>query len=647
MLNNLATEITLMQSGEKITSENIRDAFTELERGVFVALETYSNVHRGSGQCSLVSTHLYEMAREIVLEYLGLSKDKYVVIFCTARRETVLKSMLEPETYISLSSHDIGLPLGVRALAVIKRALPQGIPFQAGGGTTRLVSPDWIIWADVPDKFEAGTPPIINVITYAKALLLVEKYGTSIFLDPEFKNLTVDEILFHDEFDKFSGKELLDQLRLNLIGRNIPVPTIEGYRPYINLDNSASTPASLPVWNTVRQTWHQSRQVQKDIIQEVRKICTGFLGASPDKYDMIFTSNTTEAINLAAESLNLESQPETQPVLLNSLLEHSSNDLPWRIYSNFSLIRLSIDKEGFLDMNELNRLLSEYNRKCLHGSKRIKIVAISGVSNVLGVYNNLEEISRIIHQNGARLLVDAAQMVAHRKVDIERIGIDYLAFSAHKVYAPFGCGVLIVKKGILNFSTDELEQIKLSGEENSGGIAALGKSLFLLQRIGLDLIQKEEQELTGKALNGLSKIRGLKIYGISDPVSTSFAHRGGVIVFSLKSMMAHQVAKELALRRGIGVRSGCHCAHILVKHLLGVGPALEGFQRVLVKLFSKLSPPGIVRVSFGIGNSDEDIDTLIHVLMSMAEKHELPKSDVQKQIDDYIKSSGVKVYYQP
>jgi selenocysteine lyase/cysteine desulfurase len=89
-----------------------------------------------------------------------------------------------------------------------------------------------------------------------------------------------------------------------------------------------------------------------------------------------------------------------------------------------------------------------------------------------------------------------------------------------------------------------------------------------LHRIGLDLIQKEEQELTSKALNGLSKIRGLKIFGISDPASTSFAYKGGVIVFNLKSMMAHQVAKELALRRGIGVRSGCHCAHILVKHLM-------------------------------------------------------------------------------
>jgi len=259
--------------------------------------------------------------------------------------------------------------------------------------------------------------------------------------------------------------------------------------------------------------WHQNKQVQKVIIQEVRKICAGLLGASPDKYDVIFTSNTTEAINLAAESLNLESQQETEPVLLNSLLEYSSNDLPWRIYSNFSLIRLSIDKEGFLDMNELNRLLSEYNRESHHGNKRIKLVAVSGASNVLGVYNNLEEISRIVHQNGARLLVDAAQMVAHRKVDIERIGIDYLAFSAHKVYAPFGCGVLIVKKGILNFSSDELEQITLSGEENTIGIAALGKALFLLQRIGLDLIQKEEQELTSKALNGLSQIRGLKIYG--------------------------------------------------------------------------------------------------------------------------------------
>ncbi len=169
-------------------------------------------------------------------------------------------------------------------------------------------------------------------------------------------------------------------------------------------------------------------------------------------YEVIFTSNATEAINLVAESLSRESEDGTEPVLINTLLEHSSNDLPWRMLPGYSLIRLYVDDEGFMDLKELEKLLSDYNQNGQHGKKRIKLVAVSGASNVLGVCNSLEEISRIVHSYGARLLVDAAQLIAHRKVDMEACGIDYLAFSAHKVYAPFGCGVLVARKGLLDFS---------------------------------------------------------------------------------------------------------------------------------------------------------------------------------------------------
>ena len=202
-------------------------------------------------------------------------------------------------------------------------------------------------------------------------------------------------------------------------------------------------------------------------------------------------------------------------------------------------------------------------------------MAVSGASNVLGAFNDLAEIGRIVHKYGARLLVDAAQMVAHRKVRWQACGIDYLAFSAHKVYAPFGTGVLLARKGLLHFSPAELELIQSSGEENAGGIAALGKALVLLQRIGLDVIQAEEQALTARALRGLAQIPGLTVYGVKDPDSPRFARKGGVIVFGLKDRMPDRVAKELAERGGIGVRYGCHCAHMLVKHVLNVSPLLE------------------------------------------------------------------------
>ncbi|MDO8689664.1 MAG: aminotransferase class V-fold PLP-dependent enzyme [Dehalococcoidia bacterium] len=640
----------------------IAEAFTELERGVQAALETYSNVHRGSGHNSLASTHLFEQARDIVLEYLGLNKDKYVVIFSTPRRAELIKALLKPKSYQIVSSQDMGLPLGVRALVVERKALPRGVPFQTGGGTARLVSPEWVIWAKAPDKFEAGTPAIVNVIAFARALHLIQHFGKDAFQDSVAANLAAAEILYHDELEQYSGQELLAELKQALIGRSVRVPTVEGARPYINLDNGASTPTFTPIWNAVCQTWRQPRQVQQEIIHEVKSICAGVLGAPLAAYDVIFTSNTTEAINLTAESLGNESEQGIESVVLNTLLEHNSNELPWRMIPGFSLVRLPVDAEGFMDLNELETLLCAYNQKGQHGRKRIKLVAVSGASNVLGVCNNLAEISRIAHRDGARLLVDAAQLVAHRKVEMEGCGIDYLAFSAHKVYAPFGSGVLLVRKGLLNFSAAELELIRSSGEENVGGIAALGKALVLLQRIGLDLIQEEEQALTGRALRGLAQIPGLRIYGVRDPDSPRFAQKGGVIVFGLKGIMANRVAKELAERGGIGVRYGCHCAHLLIKRLLSINPLLARMQGLILTLFPRIVLPGLVRVSLGIENSEEDVDTLIHVLGKIARQPQTgrhrhiastrdgtpisPQEDVQQQMNDFARAVARRVYTQ-
>ena len=631
-------------------------AFAELELAVHTALETYSNVHRGSGHNSLVSTHLYEQARDIVLESLRLDKDKYVVIFCTPRRAELLKTQLKPGSYQSVSSQAIGLSLGVRALAVKRRALPRGAPLQSGGGTARLVAPGWVIWAHSPDKFEAGTPAIVNVIAFARALRLVTHFGNDAFQSAPTGDLAAAGILYHDELEKYSGRELLDHLRQTLIGSGVLVPTMQGARPFINLDNGASTPTFAPVWKAACQAWHASRQVQEEIIGEVRSVCANVLGAPLPAYDVIFTSNTTEAINLAAESISKQCEPGIQAVVLNTLLEHNSNELPWREGSGFSLIRLPVDDEGFVDLNELETLLRAYNQQGQFGKKRIQLMAISGASNVLGVFNNLAEISRIVHHYGARLLVDAAQMVAHRKVEIEKWGIDYLAFSGHKVYAPFGSGGLVVRKGLLHFSSDEMEVIRSSGEENVGGIAALGKALVLLQRIGLDLVQEEEQALTGQVLGGLAQIPGVKVYGINDPNSPRFSQKGGVIIFSLKDVPPGQVAKELAEQAGIGVRSGCHCAHLLIKRVLHISPVLERFQGLILTLFPKLALPGVVRVSLGIENRAEDVDTLIAVLGKIARQAQArvgrkgasrPDSTPglpQAEMDDFIRAAAQRVY---
>ncbi len=609
--------------GRKVPAEQknqTEEAFTSLEESVFTALETYSNVHRGSGHFSRVTTRLFDQTREIVLEYLGLDKHDYAVLYLTPRRAAIFRKFLPPESFRCVTSRDIGLPLGIEALAVRRKALPPKVPFQSGGGTARLVAPGWVIRSRIPDRFEAGTPAIINIIALARALQIIRENGNDVFKGAAGKALTSREIPYHDEPEELSGKDLLNKLRMTCIGSGFQVQVPEGSRPFINLDNAASTPALRPVWEAVCNTWRQPEHVHREIIRDVSALCAEFLGASPENYEVIFASNTTEAINLAAESLSLERDPEFEPVVVNTLLEHNSNEIPWREISGTTLIRLKVNPEGFVDTEELERQLNQYNKEGRYGKKRIRLVAVSGASNVLGTFNNLQEISRIVHLYGARLLVDAAQLVAHRKVEMENWGVDYLALSGHKVYAPFGTGVLVVRKGLLCFNPAGMDLIRSSGEENVVGIAALGKSLHLLQKVGFDLIREEEQALTRKALEGMSGIPGLKIHGIKDPDSPQFMNKGGVIPFEVKGMMSDKVAKELDSRGGIGVRAGCHCAHMLVKWLVQVPPVFEQIQGAIILLFRKMELPGVVRVSIGIENTGEDIDILVQTLKKIAKK---------------------------
>jgi len=272
-------------------------------------------------------------------------------------------------------------------------------------------------------------------------------------------------------------------------------------------------------------------------------------------------------------------------------------------------------------------------------------MAVTGASNVLGVFNDLGEISRIAHKYGVLLLVDAAQLVAHRKTSIRQFGIDFFAFSAHKVYAPFGTGVLIVRKGLLNFSPDEMELIRKSGEENCTGIASLGKALILLKRIGPNLIRDEEQALTKSTLQGLAQIPEIIVYGVNDPETSGFDRKGGVIAFSHKKIFSDKIAKKLAEEGGIGIRYGCHCAHILVKHLVGVGHFLENFQRIIATLFPVLNFPGLARVSFGIENTEEDVKAFLNVINKIA-RHpgSVPSKEIQQQINGFVSATVQRVY---
>lgn len=647
-MNPQSTELTAEIDQPK--NAEYTNAFAALEKSVYAALETYSNVHRGSGHFSMVTTRLYEQAREIVLGYLGLHRG-YVVIFTTPRSAEHLVAQLQPADFRLVSPLDFGLSLGVRAVVVKKNELPKGVPFHVGGGNARLVAPDWIVWTAAPDKFEAGTPAIINVIALARALQMIQHSGKDMFKNCQPEKLTASEILHHDQFRNVSGIKLLEELRKNRIGLGIQVPTAKGMQPFLNFDNSASTPTFELVWNAFRQTWRQTDDVKQEIVREVKAVCAEFLGAPANEYEVIFTSNTTEAINLAAESFRIKTPEGGETVVLSSLAEHSSNDLPWRMLQNSSMIRLTPDKEGFIDLSELETLLADYNQNKIHGAKRIQLVAINGASNVLGVCNNLDEISRMVHRFGARLLVDAAQLVAHRPINMQRDDIDYLAFSAHKIYAPFGSGALVVRKGLLRFDESEMTQLKSSGEENAGGIAALGKALLLLQRVGMDLIAREEHVLTTRLMRGMAQIDTIQLYGITSPDSPMFPHKMGVVVFELGKKIATKVGKELALQSGVGVRTGCHCAHIIIKHLLGISPGLQRFQKLIVTLFPKLSLPGMVRVSLGLENTEAEVDALLQALAEndvskggQVVKGQLTKAEAKRQMEAFVQQRMKLVY---
>jgi len=292
-----------------------------------------------------------------------------------------------------------------------------------------------------------------------------------------------------------------------------------------------------------------------------------------------------------------------------------------------SLIRLPVDAEGFVDLGELETLLRAYNREGQHGKQRIQLVAVCGRFERPRAYSTTW-----------RRSVESLTAMGRACWWMRRSwsptgwsrwkdgGIDYLAFSAHKVYAPFGTGVLVVRKGLLQLSPAELERIRSSGEENAGGVAALGVALVLLQRIGLDVIQEEEQALTARALRGMAQIPGLKIYGTKDPDSLRFARKGGVIAFDLGNILPGRVARELAERGGIGVRYGCHCAHLLIS-VWSVFPTARATAGPDPEALPRLALPGVVRVSLGIENSAEDVDALIHVLGSIAQQ---PRAAVER-----------------
>ncbi len=580
---------------------------TSFESRIETALARYSNVHRGSGHNAIITTTLYERAREVVRENSGLGPD-HTVIFLTPWRTGRLLAHLRRERTHIVSSADVNLPLGIRAVVVRTGDLPGGVPFQPGGGTIRLVSPGSVAWAGVPDRFEAGTPNIIGAVALASALRL----GGPAAEPP------VDE---PPPGTGLTTERRLALLKSQLVGADASVPTADGNQTYVNLDNGSSTQTFRPIWHAFLRALRAPARLHPAIIEHARACCHRFFGAPSRDYDLFFTASTTEAISLVAHSLKQQVRTEPGAVVLNTMIEHNSNELPWRYVPGVCLVRVPVDRDGFFALQDVESALRAYNQEHRFGARRVRLVCVCGASNVMGTYNDIPAVSRVVHRYGAELLVDAAQLAAHRPVRMSEDGIDFFAFSAHKMYAPFGSGGLLARRGRLMFSEHERESIQASGEENVAGIAALARAIEELERIGMDTVMDEERNLTCRTLEGLAGVPELRVYGVADECSERFARRGGVISFELAGVPHNLAAQLLAEQGGIGVRNGCFCVNMYVKQLLGLGR----FKNAVAHLGFRLAPNlvesflvGLVRVSFGIGNTDEHVDRLVQTLHEIA-----------------------------
>jgi cysteine desulfurase/selenocysteine lyase len=415
------------------------------------------------------------------------------------------------------------------------------------------------------------------------------------------------------------------------------VPVYGGTRPYINLDNAASTPALQVVEDAVHEflPWYSSvhrgngfkSRLSTHVYEQARAIAAGFVGADPQEHVVIFGKNTTEAINKLAYRLPLK---RTDIVIISGG-EHHSNDLPWR--NRATVVRMDVTARGGTNKADFERLLERY-------AGRVKLVAISGASNVTGHMPDIHWFARKAHQAGAQIFVDCAQLAAHRPIHIGKLTddghLDYIALSGHKMYAPFGTGALIGRRDTFSHGTPEYSgggtisvvtdktvdwamppESEEAGSPNVVGAMAMARAMQTLQGIGLEAIASREAALTAYALQWLATVPGLQLYGDTNPERA--ATRAAVIPFTIAGVPHGLVAAALAWEWGIGVRSGCFCAQPYVMRLLGLNRA--GQQRVRYDILHRHREraPGLVRISFGLCNTTDDIDRLVEALAAIAE----------------------------
>ncbi len=422
------------------------------------------------------------------------------------------------------------------------------------------------------------------------------------------------------------------------VGLDARIPLLDGScRCYINLDNAASTPPLKAVQHAVddflvyyssvhRGTGFKS-QLSTYAYEQARSIIMDFVGANLVDHTCIFGKNTTEAVNKLARRLPLTGQ---RKLILTTGMEHHSNDLPWRAAAQ--VIHIKLTPDGRLDEQDFDYQLNRY-------AGQIALVALTGASNVTGYLNPIHALAEKAHAAGALFMVDCAQLAPHRKIDMRPLDdpshLDFITISAHKMYAPFGTGALIGRRDIFESGDPDLtgggtvEIVTLdsvvwttpperdeAGSPNVVGAVALAAAIRQLEAVGMDAVASHEADLTRYALQKLNSHQDFLVFGDGDPLHA--ADRLGVIPLQLKTVPHFLAAAVLGYEFGIGVRSGCFCAHPYILHLLGLSPEQADQVRQRMLTGDKSEMPGLIRASFGLYNTLEEVDTLVDALQCIS-----------------------------
>ena len=410
------------------------------------------------------------------------------------------------------------------------------------------------------------------------------------------------------------------QYSLDIIRSDFPVleRKVRDNKTLVYLDNAATTQKPIQVIDAISDYYknnnsnihravHALAEESTEAFEQTRDKVAEFLNTK-DSQEIIFVKGTTEAINLVANAWGRDNVKEGD-IIVTTEYEHHSNIVPWQLLTQDKKAQLKyidIDDNGELMIDQLDEYLS---------TGKVKLVAFSHVSNVLGTITPAKEIISKCKNAGVKTLIDGAQAVPHMKVDLTELDCDFYAFSAHKMLGPTGVGVLWAKKEILEkmipyqgggdmirevhkYETtwNDLPYKFEAGTPNIADVIGFKTAIEYLQKIGMENIRNHELELTKYALEQMEKVPGITLYGTKEPKK-----RGGVVSFNFNDVHPHDVGTIID-KDGVAIRSGHHCAQVLME---------------------KLNVAATNRASFYIYTTKEEIDALIAALQNVAKVFKL------------------------